>query len=79
MPVTHQGTIRAVAALLLIAAVSQSVYTALYIAKLFEDHDGVTIDAGLDLSGIVLVVVLFILARVFRHGAAMRADLEGTV
>ncbi|MBA4768294.1 MAG: thiamine biosynthesis protein ThiC [Porphyrobacter sp.] len=34
MPVTHQGTIRAVAALLLIAAVSQSIYTALYIAKL---------------------------------------------
>ena len=32
-----------------------------------------------DLVGIVLVVVLFILARVFRHGAAMREDLEGTV
>jgi hypothetical protein len=34
---------------------------------------------GLDLTGILLVLVLFILARVFRHGAAMRADLEGTV
>jgi len=32
-----------------------------------------------DLSGIILVVTLFILARVFRQGAAMRADLEGTV
>ena len=52
---------------------------ALYVAKIFEDQEGVTVDAGLDLSGIVLVVVLFILARVFRHGAAMRADLEGTV
>ncbi len=51
----------------------------LYIAKIFEEQDGLTIDAGVDLSGIVLVVVLFILARVFRHGAAMRADLEGTV
>jgi hypothetical protein len=30
-------------------------------------------------SGIVLALVLFILARVFRHGAAMREDLEGTV
>ena len=39
----------------------------------------VTFDGGLDLEGILLVVVLFILARVFRHGAAMRADLEGTV
>lgn len=34
---------------------------------------------GLDLTGILMVLVLFILARVFRHGAAMRADLEGTV
>lgn len=32
-----------------------------------------------DLGTILLILVLFILARVFRHGAAMRADLEGTV
>jgi hypothetical protein len=32
-----------------------------------------------DLDGVLLVIVLFILARVFRYGAAMRADLEGTV
>lgn len=32
-----------------------------------------------DIGAILLVLVLFILARVFRHGAAMRADLEGTV
>ncbi|WP_340588653.1 DUF2975 domain-containing protein [Erythrobacter alti] len=42
-------------------------------------HEGITIDAGLDLTGILMVVVLFILARVFRIGAAMRDDLEGTV
>lgn len=40
---------------------------------------GMNVDGGLDLSGILMVIVLFILARVFRHGAAMRADLEGTV
>jgi len=34
---------------------------------------------GFDLTGILLVIILFILARVFRHGAAMREDLEGTV
>jgi hypothetical protein len=28
---------------------------------------------------VLMVIVLFILARVFRHGAAMREDLEGTV
>ena len=72
---TLMGWIALAAQLLAIPAAG----LALYIAKLFEDHEGVTIDAGLDLSGIVLVVVLFILARVFRHGALMRADLEGTV
>ena len=30
-------------------------------------------------NGLLLALVLFILARVFRRGAAMRADLEGTV
>lgn len=30
-------------------------------------------------GGPVMVLVLFVLARVFRHGAAMREDLEGTV
>lgn len=32
-----------------------------------------------DLTGAVMVLVLFILARVFRKGTEMRADLEGTV
>jgi hypothetical protein len=36
-------------------------------------------DSDLDISGILLTIILFILARVFRHGAAMREDLEGTV
>jgi len=39
----------------------------------------VTIDAGLDIEGVLMVIVLFILARVFKHGADMRDDLEGTV
>ena len=36
-------------------------------------------DFGMDFNGLILVLTLFILARVFREGAAMRADLEGTV
>lgn len=44
----------------------------------FEDvHFTATV--GFDFSSILLIIVLFILARVFRHGAAMREDLEGTV
>lgn len=47
-----------------------------------KEGEGVDLHAtggGLDVTAILMVVILFILARVFRHGAAMREDLEGTV
>ncbi|MBV7265869.1 DUF2975 domain-containing protein [Erythrobacter ani] len=49
-------------------------------ANQFEEAD-VTADFGFDfdLTAILMVVTLFILARVFKIGAAMREDLEGTV
>jgi len=37
------------------------------------------LNAEFSLTGFGLAVVLFVLARVFRQGAAMREDLEGTV
>jgi hypothetical protein len=40
-------------------------------------HDRV--DIGFSLGGVLLALVLFILARVFREGARMREELEGTV
>ncbi|RGP41572.1 hypothetical protein BPTFM16_01879 [Altererythrobacter insulae] len=54
---------------------------ALLLAKWVEpmENSEFTVDAGFDLTGILLVIILFILARVFKHGAAMREDLEGTV
>ncbi|MBD3730472.1 MAG: DUF2975 domain-containing protein [Sphingomonadales bacterium] len=54
---------------------------AMNLAK-FADHfenAHFTFNGGLDMSGILMAIVLFILARVFRHGTAMREDLEGTV
>ena len=53
----------------------------LWLAEVFKEADDVHVDAdmGVDGGAIVLILVLFILARVFRHGAAMREDLEGTV
>ena len=53
----------------------------LWLAGMVEDHDSVRIDDdyGFSGGGVILVLVLFILARVFRQGAAMREDLEGTV
>ena len=46
------------------------------IHALSEDAD---FSGDLSVEGLFIVVLLFILARVFRHGAAMREDLEGTV
>ena len=44
-----------------------------------EAGKDINVDIGLDGGGVLLILVLFILARVFRQGAAMREDLEGTV
>lgn len=50
-------------------------------AQLEGKFENVRLDEepGVSLTSILLILVLFILARVFRHGAAMRQDLEGTV
>jgi len=52
-----------------------------YMFRAMKDaHDvNVSIDTGLSGNGLLLVLTLFILARVFRKGTEMRADLEGTV
>lgn len=48
-------------------------------AEKFDEVD-VNLDiSGIDLSGILMVLVLFILARVFRKGTEMREEMEGTV
>lgn len=51
------------------------------IAKAMEkvSESGFHFEAGLDGGSILLIITLFILARVFRQGTKMRADLEGTV
>lgn len=43
------------------------------------DSNHLRMDTDFSLSGLILALVLFILARVFRQGTAMREDLEGTV
>ena len=54
---------------------------ALWIAELTKEIEGVHVDSEMGISGegILLVLVLFILARVFRRGTEMRDELEGTV
>ena len=63
--------------LLILPATALGIQLAQYADEL-EDVN-FTVDGGFDLSAILLTIILFILARVFRHGAAMREDLEGTV
>jgi hypothetical protein len=43
------------------------------------DIDGFDLAVGLSPAGVAFVLLLYILARVFRQGAAMREELEGTV
>jgi hypothetical protein len=42
-------------------------------------HTDLTVVGGIDGNGLLLMLILFILARVFRKGAQMRADLDGMV
>ena len=51
----------------------------LYLANLVSETPDRLNWSLYDLDGLFIVLVLFILARIFRHGAAMRDDLEGTV
>lgn len=54
---------------------------AISISSWANDIEGAdtNIDFGIDIEGLLLIIILFILARVFKHGTAMRDDLEGTV
>ena len=52
---------------------------AAWIKSVAEGAGDLDVDFGLGGGGIMLILVLFILARVFRQGAQMREELEGTV
>ena len=34
---------------------------------------------GISVGGLILVLILFVLARVFREGARLREEVEGTI
>jgi hypothetical protein len=57
-------------------AVVPAIFIGGWISTILKDAD---FEFEVSLSAILLALVLFILARVFRQGAAMRDDLEGTV
>ncbi len=50
------------------------------LARPIENLSGsIHVNSGVSLTAVSLALLLFILARVFRHGTALRDDLEGTV
>lgn len=49
------------------------------INRIGEGHTHLETMGGISGNGLLLMLILFILARVFRKGAEMRAELEGTV
>jgi len=51
----------------------------IFLQSRLDEISGQPSGLDLDLGGFVLALTLFVLARVFAHGAAMRDDLEGTV
>ena len=73
----HMGWLMLGTQILLIPAAALG----LYFAQFADEVEGAQVDVNgeVDFAGLLLVIILFILARVFRHGAAMRDDLEGTV
>ena len=53
-----------------------------HVAGLGGDHLGSLLSGLFTLlspGGLFAVLMIFVLARIFRHGSEMRADLEGTV
>jgi len=72
----HMGWLGVAGQLILIPMGAIVAWIAPYLRKLGENVD---IDLGLDPAAILLILILFILARVFERGAAMQTDLEGTV
>ncbi len=53
--------------------------TAWFTPYLEKAGERVDVDFGLDGEAVLLILILFVLARVFREGTRMRDELEGTV
>jgi len=49
------------------------------IVKMISRAHPINISAGPSIAGLLAILLMFVLARVFAEGARMRDDLEGTV
>lgn len=72
----RMGWIAIIGQVVILPVAALALWAEPYLEKVDKE---LNMDGAFDWGTILLALVLFILARVFRHGAAMRADLEGTV
>lgn len=78
---SRMGWLTVAGHVLAIALGSMAAWFMPYLVKLdgAKGHHGYDFGFDVGLGGILLTLILFILARVFREGAKMREELEGTV
>jgi hypothetical protein len=77
---THMAWLTLALQLVTVPIGALAVWVGTELAKSGAGHTDIDdLDFGISGNGLLLMLILFILARVFRQGAAMRAELEGTV
>ena len=73
---TRMGWLSVGAHVVTLGLVALASWFAPYLTKAGHDSN---LGFEIEPTGLLLTLIIFILARVFRHGAAMREELEGTV
>ena len=73
---SRMGWIAILAELVALPLAALTAWSTPYLEKAGQHVD---VDFGLNGETLLMILILFILARVFREGARMKADLEGTV
>ncbi|PAM74809.1 hypothetical protein CEK00_00050 [Stenotrophomonas maltophilia] len=79
-PFTHANAQRLQRmAWLMLAMELLSILIGAYAAWMGPDFSWMEVGGGMSITGLVAVLMLFVLARVFAVGAAMRDDLDGVI
>ena len=79
-PFTHANAQRLQRmAWLMLAMELLSILIGAYAAWMGPDFTWMEVGGGMSITGLVAVLMLFVLARVFAVGAAMRDDLDGVI
>lgn len=79
-PFTHANAQRLQRmAWLMLAMELLSILIGAYSAWMGPDFTWMEVGGGMSITGLVAVLMLFVLARVFAVGAAMRDDLDGVI